>query len=182
MSLLALISWALVALVLLVLVIAAARPKRFRVEHHRLLPAAPEQVMALLQDFHRWTAWSPWEHIDTSMQRSYSGADSGVGAVYAWTGSGKAGAGRMEIREASATRLLIQIDFFKPFSAHNTVEFNLAVQGAGTQLDWAMYGPSPYVSRLMGLVFNMDKLIGGDFERGLANIQAALQSQAPAQP
>ena len=78
--------------------------------------------------------------------------------------------------------LLIQLDFFKPFSAHNTVEFNLAVQGAGTQLDWAMYGPSPYVSRLMGLVFNMDKLIGGDFERGLANIQAALQSQAPAQP
>jgi hypothetical protein len=110
------------------------------------------------------------------MQRSYSGAASGPGAVYAWTGNGKAGAGRMEILETSSNRVLIRIDFFKPFSAHNTVEFTLAPQAGGTQLSWAMYGPSPFVSKLMGLVMNMDRLIGGDFEKGLTNMQAVLEA------
>jgi hypothetical protein len=112
------------------------------------------------------------------MQRTYSGAPSGAGAIYAWTGAGKAGAGRMEIRAAEAARVLIQIDFFKPFSAHNTVEFSWVAQGTGTYITWAMYGPSPFVSKLMGLVFNMDKMIGRDFERGLANMQAVLQAKA----
>jgi hypothetical protein len=176
MSLTALILWALLALVVLVLVTAASRPDSFRVERSRALPGTAEQVLAQLQDFHRWAAWSPWETIDPSMQRSYSGAASGPGAVYAWTGNGKAGAGRMEILEASSSRVLIRIDFFKPFSAHNTVEFTLAPQAGGTQLSWAMYGPSPFVSKLMGLVMNMDRLIGGDFEKGLANLQAVLEA------
>jgi hypothetical protein len=174
MSLTALILWALLALVVLVLVTAATRPDSFRVVRSRALPASAEQVLAQLHDFHHWAAWSPWEAIDPSMQRSYSGAASGPGAVYAWTGNGKAGAGRMEILEASSSRVLIRIDFFKPFAAHNTVEFLLAPQAGSTQLTWAMYGPSPFVSKLMGLVLNMDRLIGKDFEKGLVNLQSVL--------
>ena len=181
MSTLSLILWALLALLLWLLVTAAMRPDQFRVERSLLVQASAEQLLALLQDFHRWTEWSPWERIDPSMQRSYSGAPSGVGAVYAWTGNGKAGAGRMEIRALEADRLLIQIDFFKPFTAHNTVEFSWSPQAGGTHIHWAMYGPSPFVSKLMGLVFNMDKLVGRDFEKGLANIQALLEGQGPAQ-
>ena len=176
MSFTALILWALLALVLVLLLTAASRPKHFRVERSLLLQASPEQVLAMLQDFRRWTLWSPWENMDPGMQRTYSGAGSGQGAVYAWSGNGKAGAGRMEIREVRANGLLIQLDFSKPFVAHNTAEFTLTRQGEATQLNWAMYGPSPFVSRLMGLVFNLDRMIGRDFEKGLANLQAALKA------
>ncbi len=179
MSLTALILWALLALVVSVLATAAMRPNRFRVERSRALPAPATAVLAQLQDFRCWAAWSPWEAIDPSMQRSYSGAASGPGAVYAWTGQGKAGAGRMEILEAGSSRVLIRIDFFKPFRASNTVEFTLTAQAGSTQLHWAMYGPSPFVSKLMGLVFNMDRLIGRDFETGLANLQAVLEGGPP---
>jgi hypothetical protein len=175
MSLTVLILWALLALVVLVLVTAATRPDHFRVERSRTIPATAAELLAQLQDFHRWAAWSPWEAIDPSMQRSYSGEASGRGAVYAWSGNGKAGAGRMELLEVSASRVLIRIDFFKPFTAHNTVEFILAPQADRTQLTWAMYGPSPFVSKLLGLVLNMDRLIGRDFEKGLANLQAVVK-------
>lgn len=177
MSWSALILWALLALVLGLLVRAAMRPDQFRVERRALLPASPVQVLALLQDFHQWQRWSPWEQIDPSMQRSYSGAASGPGAVYQWSSTGKAGAGRMEIREADGARVLIQIDFSKPFEAHNSVEFSLAAQGEHTQLVWAMYGPSPFVSKLMGLVFNLDRMVGRDFEKGLDNLKAQLQAR-----
>jgi hypothetical protein len=110
------------------------------------------------------------------MQRSYSGSPSGKGAVYAWSGNGKAGAGRMELVDIAADRVLIQMDFLKPFKAHNTVEFMLHNQGEATLVVWAMYGPSPFISKLMGLVINMDKLVGRDFEKGLANLQAALKA------
>jgi hypothetical protein len=181
MSMTALVLWAILALVVLVLASAATRPDSFRVERSLSLQASSEQVLALLQDFRRWAEWSPWEHIDPGMQRSYSGAASGVGAIYAWTGTGKAGAGRMEIRAVEAGRVLIQLDFLKPFAAHNTAEFRWQAQGTGTQLSWAMYGPSPFVSKLMGLVFNMDKMIGRDFEQGLANMRAVLEGGAAAQ-
>lgn len=171
-----LVFWLVLALALALLLVAATRPTRFRVQRSVLVNASAAQVLALLQDFHRWGEWSPWEKIDPSMQRSYSGAANGVGAVYAWTSRGKAGAGRMEIREMRAERLLIQLDFSKPFVAHNQVEFTLQSQGEATLVSWAMYGPSPFVSRLMGLFFSMDKLIGRDFEKGLANLQAALKA------
>ena len=180
MSLLTLMLWALLALVVLVLVTAATRPDSFRVVRSRTLPATPASVLAQLQDFHRWSAWSPWETIDPSMQRRYSGAASGPGAVYDWTGTGKAGAGRMEIQQADSAQVLIRIDFYKPFKASNTVAFTLEPQDGSTRLSWAMYGPSPFVSKLMGLVFNLDRMIGRDFEKGLANLQAVLQSDKPA--
>jgi hypothetical protein len=176
MAMSTLILWALLALLLAVVLAAATRPDSFRIERSLRVEASAVQVLALLEDFHRWAEWSPWEHIDPGMQRSYSGSPSGKGAVYAWSGNGKAGAGRMELVDIAADRVLIQMDFLKPFKAHNTVEFMLHNQGEATLVVWAMYGPSPFISKLMGLVINMDKLVGRDFEKGLANLQAALKA------
>lgn len=174
MSVWVLIAWALLALILLVLLTAATRPAEFRVERALHIESPPEQVHGFIHDFHRWTAWSPWEKIDPSMQRHYSGEPAGKGAVYAWSGNGKAGAGRMEITNSTPERITIRIEFFKPFAACNSVEFSLVPQDGGTRVAWVMFGPSPFISRLMGLVFNMDQMIGRDFEAGLANLRSAV--------
>jgi hypothetical protein len=176
MSIVALIFWALLAALVLLLVSAALRPDSFRVERSALIPANQAKVVALVGDFHEWVRWSPWEKIDPTMQRTYSGSASGAGAGYAWSGSGKAGAGRMEILDCSESRVLIRIDFTKPFAASNTVEFTLVPQGDSTHVTWAMFGPSPFISKLMGLAFNLDRMIGKDFEAGLVNIQSAAKS------
>ena len=167
-----------VALVAL-LAFAATRPDSFRVERQTTIQAPPDKIFAYLQDFHKWSEWSPWEKLDPAMKRTFSGTASGKGAVYAWDGNSKAGAGRMEILDApQPAKLVIQLDFIKPFEGHNTAEFTLQAQGSSsggalqaTQVNWVMYGPAPFVSKLMGVFFSMDKLIGSDFEAGLANLK-----------
>lgn len=154
------------------LVFATTRPDNFRVERSTLIKAPPEKIFALVNDFHRWTAWSPYEKLDPAMKRSYGGPDSGQGSSYAWDGSGKAGAGRMEITQsAPASKISIQLDFSKPFEGHNIAEFTLLPQGQATQVTWAMHGPSPFIAKLMGIFFNMDKMIGKDFETGLDKLK-----------
>lgn len=158
---------------------AATRPDTFRVERQTTIQAPPDKIFAHLQDFHKWGEWSPWEKLDPAMKRTFSGTASGKGAVYAWDGNGKAGAGRMEILDApQSVKLVIQLDFIKPFEGHNTAEFTLQAQAGSssgaaqaTQVNWVMHGPAPFVSKLMGVFFNMDKLIGTDFETGLANLK-----------
>lgn len=163
---------AIAALIAAVLIFAATRPDSFRLERSIAIKAPPEKIFALLNDFHQWEAWSPWEKIDPAVKRTYSGAASGRGAAYAWSGNKEVGAGRMEIVEPQpSSRLLIKLDFSAPFEAHNMVEFTLLRQGDVTRVTQAMFGPSPYVSKLMGLVFSMDKMVGGKFEEGLANLQ-----------
>ena len=178
----------LVALLVIVLAVAAllayasTRPPTFRYERSTRIAAPMLQVAEQIDDFHAWQKWSPWENIDPSLQRTFSGADAGVGAVYEWTGTGKAGAGRMEITEmrAGAERSLIAIklDFFKPFKASNTAEFTMTPTDAGTDLTWAMFGPTPFVSKLMGVFMDFDKLVGKDFETGLASLKRNAE-QAP---
>ena len=168
----------LVALVLFVavaLAIAATRPKVFRIERRASMRASPDQIVTELVDFHRWQAWSPWEKLDPKIQRTFSGTPIGVGSAYAWQGTGKVGAGRMEIRSVDPLKVTIQLDFLKPFKAHNVAEFTLAPQGDSTELAWVMHGPQPLIGRVMGLFFNMDKLIGKDFEAGLANLKAQVE-------
>ena len=166
------IAIALAALIAAVLIFAATRPDSFRLERSIAIKAPPEKIFALLNDFHQWEAWSPWERLDPALKRTYSGASSGRGAVYAWSGNKEVGAGRMEIVEPQpSTRLLVKLDFSAPFEAHNMVEFTLERQGEATRVTQAMFGPSPYVSKLMGLVFSMDKMVGGKFEEGLANLK-----------
>jgi uncharacterized protein YndB with AHSA1/START domain len=155
---------------------AATRPDSFRVERQATIKAPPDKIFAYLQDFHKWSEWSPWEKLDPAMKRTFSGTASGKGAVYAWEGNGKAGAGRMEILDApQPVKLVIQLDFIKPFEGHNTAEFTLQAQGDMTQVTWVMHGPAPFISKLMGIFFNMDELIGNDFETGLAVLKSVAE-------
>ena len=151
---------------------AATRPDSFSIQRSITIKAPPEKIYPLISDVHQWGEWSPWEKLDPGMQRSFIGAASGQGAVYAWDGQGKVGAGRMEILQAAApSSIVIQLDFLRPFKNRTTATFTLQSQGDGTTVSWVMAGPSPYISKLMGLFFNMDKLIGADFETGLANLK-----------
>jgi carbon monoxide dehydrogenase subunit G len=170
----ALVVAALVIVALLAYV--ATRPGSFRVERTATIGAPPAHIAGFITDFRRWALWSPYEHIDPSMSKKVSGAPSGVGAVYEWSGNGKAGAGRMEIVEpASASRIAIRMDFFKPFKARNLVTFTLVPEGAATRVTWAMDGPAPFMSKLMGVFINMDHMIGKDFAIGLENLKAVAE-------
>ena len=170
------ISLIVVVLIAAVLAYAAMRPDNFEVRRSTTIQAPADKIYPLINDFQQWSVWSPYEKLDPAMKRSYSGAASGRGAVYAWEGNGKAGAGRMEIVEATPpSKVAIQLDFIKPFEGHNIAEFTLAPQGGATQVGWSMRGPSPYIAKLMGIFFNMDKMIGQDFEVGLANLKAAAE-------
>jgi uncharacterized protein YndB with AHSA1/START domain len=160
-------------LVAAILVFAATKPGTFRVERARSIQAPPERVFDLINDFHRWSLWSPWEKLDPMMKRTFAGAESGKGAVYEWAGNSKAGQGRMEItRSVTSSRITIKLDFLKPFEAHNTAEFTLDRQGSATNVTWATFGPRIYMAKVMSVFVSMDRLIGKDFEAGLANIKA----------
>lgn len=165
-------------IIVLVLIYAATKPDTFRVERSISIKAPAEKIFPLINDFHRWEQWSPWEKVDPALKRTYSGADSGVGAAYAWFGNKEIGQGRMEIIESTPPlRLLIKIDFLAPFEAHNTVEFTLTTQGDSTVLSHAMFGPSPYLAKLMGLFFSMDKMVGDKFEEGLGSLKAIAEAK-----
>ncbi|WP_298327189.1 SRPBCC family protein [Asticcacaulis sp.] len=162
-----------------VLLVAALRPNHFRLQRTATIAASPETLYAELEDLRRWQTWSPWEDIDPALRRTYSGPATGTGSVYEWASdNAKAGEGRMTIAEARVpTKLVIQLDFIKPIRATNTAEFTLQAQDGGTVVTWAMYGPSPFVSRLFGLIFNMDKMIGADFEKGLSRLKALTENR-----
>lgn len=164
----------LVALVVIagLLIIAASRPDSFRIQRALSIKASPERIFALINNFHEWEAWSPWEKVDPSLKRTYSGAPLGKGAVFEWNGNKSVGQGRMEIVDSSPpTKVVIKIDFVRPIEAHNTLEFKLAMQSDFTTVTQAMYGPSPFISKVMGLFFSMDKMVGQKFEEGLAAIK-----------
>lgn len=166
------IALVVVVAVVVVLVLAASRPDSFRVERTALIQAPPEKVYALIEDFHVWPQWSPFEKLDPDMKRTFSGAEKGQGAVYAWAGNSKAGEGSMKIVETTqATRVTIALDFLKPFKASNTAEFTLLPRDGGTEVTWAMYGPSPFVTKIIHLFFSMDGMVGKDFEAGLASLK-----------
>jgi uncharacterized protein YndB with AHSA1/START domain len=159
------------------LIFAATRPDTFRVERATRIKAPPEKVFALINDLRRWDAWSPYQKKDAAMKKALSGAASGAGAVYEWDGNRDVGKGRMEITDSSPpSRVVIRLDFVKPFEAHNIVEFTLRPQDDATDVTWAIQGPSPYISKLMGIFFSMDKMIGKDFEAGLANLKTAAET------
>ena len=168
---------AIVAIILaiaiaVVLILAATKPDSFRVRRSLPIKAPPETLFALINDFHRWGTWSPWENKDPAMKRTFSGAPSGTGAVYAWDGNRNVGSGRMEILDsAAASKIVIKLDFFKPFEGHNTAEFTMLPQGDATTLTWLMHGPAPFMSKMMQVFMNLDRMIGKDFEVGLANLK-----------
>jgi hypothetical protein len=156
-----------------ILIYAANRPDTFRIERSTSIKASPEKIFPHINGFHQWEAWSPWEKIDPAIKRSYSGAGSGKGAVYAWEGNKDIGKGRMEIIESTpSSRIVIKIDFIQPLEAHNRIEFTLERQGDATRVTQAMYGPSPFISKLIGVFCSMDKMVGQKFEEGQASLKA----------
>lgn len=163
----------LVVAVAAILGYAATRPDAFRVERAASIKAPPEKIFPLINDFHKWAGWSPWEKMDPAMKRTHSGAAEGKGAAYAWEGNSKVGEGRMEVLEsAPPSRIVIKLDFIKPIEGHNTAEYTLVPKGDTTEVTWAMYGPSPFISKVMQVFVSMDSMIGKDFEAGLASMKA----------
>jgi uncharacterized protein YndB with AHSA1/START domain len=163
----------LVVLIAAILIYAATKPDTFTVQRQTSIKAPPEKIFALINDLRGWGAWSPYEKKDPAMKRTYGGAASGKGAVYAWEGNKNVGKGRMEITDTSPpSKIVIKLDFISPFEGHNIAEFTMQPRGDATTVTWAMYGPSPYMAKLMGTFMNMDRMIGTDFEVGLANMKA----------
>lgn len=161
-----------------VFAIAATKPPQFRVERTLSMKAAPERPFALINDFRKWTQWSPWENVDADLKRTYSGTEAGVGTKYAWEGK-KAGAGTMEITEStSPSKIVLALHFTKPFPANNITEFTLTQAGDETTVVWVMYGPSSLMHRVMSIFMNMDALIGKDFEKGLAAMKQAAEASS----
>lgn len=155
-----------------ILILAATKADTFRIERSGTINAPAEKIFAVLNDFRQWGGWSPWEHKDPDMKRTYGGAERGKGATYGWEGDKNVGTGRMEILEANTpSKLVIKLDFFKPFEAHNTAEFTMLPQGNATNVHWVMHGPANFMSKVMQVFMNMDKMVGKDFEQGLANLK-----------
>ena len=173
----------IVGIIVLVVVVAVAgllayaamKPDDFRVQRSIAIKAPPDKVMAVVGDLKGWTAWSPYEKKDPGMKRAYAGTPSGKGAIYEWDGNKDVGRGRMEILESTPSKVVIKLDFITPFEAHNTAEFTAQPQGDSTNVTWAMYGPSPYMAKVMQTVMNMDKMIGTDFEAGLQSLKTVAE-------
>jgi uncharacterized protein YndB with AHSA1/START domain len=159
-----------------VLIYATTKPDTFVVQRRTTIKAPPDKIYPLIVDLHGWAAWSPYEKKDPAMKRTFSGAQSGKGAVYEWDGDKNVGAGRMEIIEATPpSKIVIKLDFLKPFEGHNTAEFTMVPSGDTTAVTWGMSGPSPLMMKVMSTFMNMDKMIGDDFAVGLANLKAVAE-------
>lgn len=154
-------------------------PRSYTVERTTTIDAAPEVVHALVADFRRWTSWSPWEGLDPDLRRTYSGAESGLGASYRWSGNRKAGAGEMTITEdRPPSRVVVDLRFEKPFRSRSDSVFTIEPVGTGSRVTWTMTGAMGLGTRVMSLVKPMDALIGPDFEKGLALLKLTAEPAA----
>ena len=175
---LAVIAVILAVVVAGILIYAATKPDSFTVKRTASIKAPPERIFALVNDLHGWGAWSPYEKKDPDMKRTFGGAALGKGAIYQWDGNKNVGSGSMEIIEsAPPSKIVIKLDFLKPFEGHNTAEFTMEPRAGATKVTWAMYGPQKFFFKLMSMFVSIDKLVGKDFERGLANIKAIAESK-----
>ena len=166
----------LVIIIALILGLAATKPDNFTVQRVTTIKAPPEKIMALVSDFHNWQTWSPWEKLDPNMQRTFSGAANGKGALYEWTGNLDVGRGRMEITDyAAPTSVTIKLDFIEPIAMSNMMQFVLTAQGENTTVTWNMNGPMPFMTKVMSVFSSMDAMVGPDFEKGLAQLKAAAE-------
>jgi len=159
-----------------ILIYASTRPDSFRVERSTAMNAPPEKIFPYIDGLKRWTEWSPYEGRDPAMKRTYGGAESGKGAVYAWDGNETVGKGRMEIVDSTPPhRVVIKLDFLKPFEGHNMAELTVEPKGSQTIVTWAMYGPSTFMTKLVGTFMDMDDMIGRDFAAGLAKLKTIVE-------
>ena len=158
--------------ILAFLAYVALKPSAFRIKRAERIRASSATVFPFINDLREFNRWNPFAQGDPALKIDYVGPNAGSGAAYTWAGSSKSGAGRMEITDSNPTsRVAVKLDFSKPFEAHNQVEFTLRPDGAETLVTWTMTGASPYFHKLMGTLFNMDKMVGGQFEKGLSSLK-----------
>lgn len=166
----------MLGLILVGLFIAASqKPDTVHYERSTVINAPPDRILPHISDFRKWAAWSPWDKMDPAMKRSYSGAESGVGARYAWVGNKKVGEGNMLINEVSTQGVKLDLNFLKPWKAECKVQLAFTPSGNGTQVRWIMDGPNSFMGKLFSLFVNMDKMIGKDFETGLSGLKAVVE-------
>ena len=171
------ILYAVLVALLALLIYAATKPDTFALQRSITIAAPPEKLYALIQDMKAFNTWNPFAKKDPAQVVRYEGPASGLGAAYAWEGP-VVGKGRMEVTEDLApTRLAMRLDFVKPMKATHRVDFTIEPQGANSRVTWAMSGAMPYVSKLMTIFYSMDKMAGGDFESGLANLKAIAEAR-----
>ena len=164
-------------IVVLFLVIVAMQPNEFCVTRSTSIVAPPERIFPHINDLRKWEAWSPWAKMDPACKYTFEGPPAGTGAISAWAGNKKAGEGRMTIIESRPSSLIrIKLEFLKPFKATNTAEFTFKPEGNQTLVMWSMSGKNNFFFKAFGLFVNCDKLIGGDFEKGLAALKAAVEA------
>jgi uncharacterized protein YndB with AHSA1/START domain len=169
----------LVGLIAILALIVALMPNDFRVVRSANMAAPAADVFAQVNDFHKWEAWNPWGKIDPTMKQTYEGAPAGVGAVYNWKGNGQVGEGRMTIVDSRPNeRIAIKLEFFKPFAATNAAEFTFKPEARGTAVTWSMAGKKIFITKLFSLIMSMDKMLGGQFEKGLADMRAIVERKA----
>ncbi|MBI2422546.1 MAG: SRPBCC family protein [Candidatus Hydrogenedentes bacterium] len=171
---------AFVAIVLILAIVIATRPTEFRVVRSITMKGPASAAFALVNDFHEWTKWSPWEKIDPALQRSYDGAASGVGAKYAWVGNSSVGQGNMTILESAPNSTIrIALVFLKPMAGTSTAEFSFKEDAGITTVTWTMDGTNNFFAKAFGLFMSMDTMIGGQFEQGLADMKAIVEAAPP---
>jgi hypothetical protein len=169
---------ALVVIVAAFVIVVSTRPAEFHIERSISVLTPPASVFAQVNDLHAWAAWSPWEKLDPKMEKTYGGPPDGPGATYAWKSeSGKVGQGRMTVERSAAPGLVVvKLEFIKPFAATNRVTFSFDATGDGTKVTWAMDGSNGFMGKAFSLLMNMDKTVGGDFERGLVGLKSVAES------
>lgn len=173
------IALAVVALLVVFVAVVALQPSEWSVQREVTINAPAPVVYAQVADFHKWVPWSPWEGLDPNMKREYSGAESGVGAVYHWVGKEDVGEGEMKIDGAKpGEALAIKLDFIKPFESDNRIDFTFTPEGQGSKVTWKMTGHNNFMMKAFGLFMNMDKAVGGDFEKGLARLTKVSEAEA----
>jgi hypothetical protein len=171
-----------VVIVLLLLVILT-RPATYHVERSTAMAAPPENAFAQVNDFHAWPAWSPWEKLDPQMKKNFEGPPAGVGSKYAWAGNDQVGEGRMTIEKSEKPSTVgIKLEFLKPFESTSTTTFTFAPAAGGSKVTWAMDGENDFMGKAASLFMDMDKMIGADFEKGLAAMKTAAESAPKAAP
>ena len=168
---------AIAVIVVVFLVVVALQPSEFRVARSTTISGPAPAVFAQVNDFHKWEAWNPWGKIDPAMKQTYEGAPAGIGAIYTWVGNNEVGEGRMTLTESRPSDLIrIKLEFMKPFAATNTAEFTFKPEGNQTAVTWSMSGKNNFMAKAIHLFMNMDKMIGGQFEKGLAEMKSVVEA------
>lgn len=169
----------LAVIVIVFLIVVALQPSAYRVTRSAIVAAPPEAVFPHVNELKKWAAWNPWEKLDPNMKLTYAGPNAGVGASYSWVGNNEVGEGRMTITESNPNEVIrFKLEFFKPMAGVSDTLFTFQPQGNQTEVTWAMSGKNNFVGKAFCLFMNMDKMIGGDFEKGLTDLKAIVEQES----